>query len=223
MAALVASGLSKRFGANTALDGVDLELVGGEVVGLMGANGAGKSTLVKILCGVYGSDAGSIRVGGKTVVSDTPGQARARGIVAVHQSVADIGVPALSVADNLLLDRYCASNELLFAAGGRKRRAARRIAEGIRLDVDLKRQLGTLSIAERQLVAIARAVSDDPAVLILDEPTASDEAHRRSAGRFTNCLGIGTVGLVPLDEWLPVLGGIILTSCRCLAISRAQK
>jgi simple sugar transport system ATP-binding protein len=173
MAALVANGLSKRFGANTALDGVDLELVGGEVVALMGANGAGKSTLVKILCGVYGSDAGSIRVGGKTIVSDTPGQARARGIVAVHQSVADIGVPALSVADNLLLDRYCASNELLFAAGGRKRQAAQRIAEGIRLDVDLRRQLGTLSIAEWQLVAIARAVSDDPAVLILDEPTAS--------------------------------------------------
>src|ERR1700722_3580210 len=173
MTALAATGLSKRFGANRALDGVDLELFGGEVVVLMGANGAGKSTLVKILCGVYGADAGSVVVGGKAFAAESPRQARARGIVAVHQTMADIGVPTLSVADNLLLDRYCGSNELLFSATRKKRRTARKIAEGIRLDVDLRRQLGTLSIAERQLVAIAAAVSRDPAVLILDEPTAS--------------------------------------------------
>jgi simple sugar transport system ATP-binding protein len=173
MTALEATGLSKRFGANKALDGVDLEVAAGEVLALMGANGAGKSTLVKILCGVYGADAGSIVVGGKTLLADSPRQARARGILAVHQTIADTGVPTLSVADNLLLDRYCASNDLLFAAGGSKYRAARKIAEGVRLDVDLKRQLGALSIAERQLVAIARAVSHDPTVLILDEPTAS--------------------------------------------------
>jgi simple sugar transport system ATP-binding protein len=173
MTALEATGLSKRFGANRALDGVDLELFAGEVVVLMGANGAGKSTLVKILCGVYGPDSGSIVVGGETLFADSPRQARARGIVAVHQTIADTGVPTLSVADNLLLDRYCGSNELFFSATRKKRRTARKIAEGIRLDVDLKRQLGTLSIAERQLVAIAAAVSRDPAVLILDEPTAS--------------------------------------------------
>jgi simple sugar transport system ATP-binding protein len=173
MTALEATGLSKRFGANKALDGVDLEVAAGEVLALMGANGAGKSTLVKILCGVYGADAGSIDVGGKTLLAGSPRQARARGIVAVHQTIADTGVPTLSVADNLLLDRYCASNDLIFAAGGSKYRAARKIADGVRLDVDLKRQLGALSIAERQLVAIARAVSHDPTVLILDEPTAS--------------------------------------------------
>jgi simple sugar transport system ATP-binding protein len=173
MTALAATGLSKRFGANRALDGVDLELFGGEVVVLMGANGAGKSTLVKILCGVYGADAGSIVVGGKAFVADSPRQARARGIVAVHQTIADVGVPTLSVADNLLLDRYCGSNELFFSATRKKRWTARKIADGIRLDVALRRQLGTLSIAERQLVAIAAAVSRDPAVLILDEPTAS--------------------------------------------------
>jgi simple sugar transport system ATP-binding protein len=106
MTALEATGLSKRFGANKALDGVDLEVAAGEVLALMGANGAGKSTLVKILCGVYGADAGSIVVGGKTLLADSPRQARARGILAVHQTIADTGVPTVSVADNLLLDRY---------------------------------------------------------------------------------------------------------------------
>jgi simple sugar transport system ATP-binding protein len=139
----------------------------------MGANGAGKSTLVKILCGADGADAGSIVVGGRALLAASPRQARAHGVIAVHQTIADTGVPTLSVADNLLLDRYCASNDLLFAAGRSKYRAARKIAEGIRLDIDLKRQLGTLSIAERQLVAIARAVSHEPTLLILDEPTAS--------------------------------------------------
>jgi simple sugar transport system ATP-binding protein len=139
----------------------------------MGANGAGKSTLVKILCGAHGADAGSIVVGGRALLAASPRQARAHGVIAVHQTIADTGVPTLSVADNLLLDRYCASNDLLFAAGRSKYRAARKIAEGIRLDIDLKRQLGTLSIAERQLVAIARAVSHEPTLLILDEPTAS--------------------------------------------------
>jgi simple sugar transport system ATP-binding protein len=139
----------------------------------MGANGAGKSTLVKILCGADGADAGSIVVGGRALLAASPRQARAHGVIAVHQTIADAGVPTLSIADNLLLDRYCASNDLLFAAGRSKYRAARKIAEGIRLDIDLKRQLGTLSIAERQLVAIARAVSHEPTLLILDEPTAS--------------------------------------------------
>jgi simple sugar transport system ATP-binding protein len=139
----------------------------------MGANGAGKSTLVKILCGAHGADAGSIVVGGRALLAASPRQARAHGVIAVHQTIADTGVPTLSVADNLLLDRYCASNDLLFAAGRSKYRAARKIAEGIRLDIDLKRQLGTLSIAERRLVAIARAGSHEPTLLILDEPTAS--------------------------------------------------
>ena len=110
----------------------------------MGANGAGKSTLVKILCGAYGADAGSIVVGGRALLAASPRQARAHGVIAVHQTIADTGVPTLSVADNLLLDRYCASNDLLFAAGRSKYRAARKIAEGIRLDIDLKRQLGSL-------------------------------------------------------------------------------
>ncbi|MCJ2055080.1 sugar ABC transporter ATP-binding protein [Methylobacterium sp. J-048] len=170
---LAANNLTKRFGSTRALTDVSFELAAGEVLALMGANGAGKSTLVKILCGVHGADAGSITISGKTVAFAAPRQARAHGIIAVHQSIADVGVPTLSVADNLLLDRSCTGRGPLLAGGRRNLRAAEAIAAGIGLDLDLSRTLGTLSIAERQLVAIARAVAHDPTVLILDEPTAS--------------------------------------------------
>ncbi|MCJ2141817.1 sugar ABC transporter ATP-binding protein [Methylobacterium sp. E-066] len=170
---LAAEGLTKCFGSTRALTDVSFELQAGEVVALMGANGAGKSTLVKILCGVHGADAGSITIGGKTIAFASPRQAREHGIIAVHQSIADVGVPTLSVADNLLLDRACTGRGPLLVGGRRSLRAAAAIAAGIGLELDLSRTLDALSIAERQLVAIARAVAHDPAVLILDEPTAS--------------------------------------------------
>jgi simple sugar transport system ATP-binding protein len=171
--ALAVRGLTKSFGSTRALADVSFDLAAGEALALMGANGAGKSTLVKILCGVHGADTGSITVGGTAVTFASPGQARAHGIVAVHQSVADIGVPTLSVAANLLLDSVCTGHAPVWVGGRGSRRAAAAIAAGIGLDLDLSRTLGTLSLAERQLVAIARAVAHDPAVLILDEPTAS--------------------------------------------------
>ena len=170
---LAVRGLTKCFGPTQALADVTFDLAAGEAIALMGANGAGKSTLVKILCGVRGADAGSITLGGRTVAFASPGEARAHGIVAVHQSIADIGVPTLSVADNLLLDRVCAARAPVWVAGRRSRRAAAATAAGIGLEIDLSRRLETLSLAERQLIAIARAVAREPVVLILDEPTAS--------------------------------------------------
>jgi simple sugar transport system ATP-binding protein len=172
-AVLAVRGLTKCFGSTRALADVTFDLAAGEALALMGANGAGKSTLVKILCGVHGADAGSISIRGTAAAFASPGQARAHGIVAVHQSIADVGVPTLSVADNLLLDRVCAVRAPVWMGGRRSRRAAAAIAAGIGLQIDLSRTLETLSLAERQLVAIARAVAHDPAVLILDEPTAS--------------------------------------------------
>lgn len=170
---LAVRGLTKCFGSTRALADVTFDLAAGEALALMGANGAGKSTLVKILCGGHGADAGSISIRGTAAAFASPGQARAHGIVAVHQAIADVGVPTLSVADNLLLDRVCAARAPVWVGHRRSRRAAAAVAAGVGLEIDLSRTLGTLSLAERQLVAIARAVAHDPAVLILDEPTAS--------------------------------------------------
>ena len=175
--AVLVQQLAKRFGSTIALDGIDLEIAHGEIVALMGANGAGKSTLVKILCGIHQPDGGATLIDGKRVQLRSPAQARSEGIAVVHQTIADTGVPNLSVLDNLLLDQYCANEGPLVTGGQRGRQAAQAIADAIALDVDLDRRLDDLSIAERQLVAIARAVALEPKILILDEPTASLSAR----------------------------------------------
>lgn len=175
--AVLVQQLAKRFGSTIALDGIDLEIAHGEIVALMGANGAGKSTLVKILCGIHQPDGGATLIDGKRVQLRSPAQARSEGIAVVHQTVADTGVPNLSVLDNLLLDQYCANEGSLVTGGQRSRQTAQAIADAIALDVDLDRRLDDLSIAERQLVAIARAVALEPKILILDEPTASLSAR----------------------------------------------
>lgn len=171
--ALALRGVAKSYGPTRALLGVDLDLGRGEVLGLMGANGAGKSTLAKILCGVERADAGTILLEGHAIAPRSPAEARSAGIVAVHQSIADVGVAALSVTDNLLLDELCSGRApiLLRRAGLRAR--ARAMAEAVGLEVNLDKKLAALSIADRQLVAIARAVAQDPKVMLFDEPTAS--------------------------------------------------
>ena len=103
----------------------------------------------------------------------SPAAARAAGIVSVHQSVADAGIGALSVAENLLLDDICGARVPLLLTPGRIRARAAVIAERTQLAVDLTAPFSTLSLAERQLVAIARAFAGEPRLVILDEPTAS--------------------------------------------------
>jgi simple sugar transport system ATP-binding protein len=171
--AIRAQAISKSFGSNRVLDGVSLSLAPGEVVALMGANGAGKSTLVKILAGVHAPDEGSIDIGGQPCRLASPAQAQAAGILSVHQSVIEGGVAALSVAENLVLDEICGARLPLYLSPRRIRRRAAEIAEKTGLAVDLSQPLSALSLAERQLVAIARAFAGQPRLLILDEPTAS--------------------------------------------------
>jgi simple sugar transport system ATP-binding protein len=173
VSAILAQTLSKSFGGNLVLDGVTLSIAPGEVVALMGANGAGKSTLVKILAGVQPPDRGSIAIRGRTTRIGSPSAARAAGIVSVHQSVADAGIGALSVAENLLLDEICGARVPLLLTPHRIRERAAAIAAKTGLVVDLSAPFSSLSLAERQLVAIARALAGEPRLVILDEPTAS--------------------------------------------------
>lgn len=167
------SGIEKAFGPNRVLRGIDLELGSGQITVLMGANGAGKSTLVKILSGVHGLDGGRIELFGRDFRPESPSAAIKAGVVTVHQSINDGVIPDLDVASNLLLERLTERGAGFFVDARRMREEARRIAGAIGLDVDVRAIVGDLGVAERQLIAIARAMAQDPKLLILDEPTSS--------------------------------------------------
>ncbi len=165
-------GLRKAFGPNQVLRGIDLDLPAGAVTVLMGANGAGKSTLVKVLCGVHPADAGEVTLGGRPFAPGSPAEALTAGVVTVHQNINDGVVPDLDVASNLLLDQI-ADGSVGVASGRRLRDRARGVAEAVGLRVNLRRPLADLPLADRQLVAIARAMAHRPRLLVLDEPTSS--------------------------------------------------
>jgi ABC-type sugar transport system ATPase subunit len=165
------SGIRKRFGGVTALDGVDLDLRAGEVHALLGENGAGKSTLIKILGGVYQPDQGEVRIGGTSVKVTDVATADRLGIRLIHQELAL--APNLTVAENIFLgrepSRYCLldRNQLF--------RDAAALCRGLGLQEisDVRVLVRELSVAQQQMVEIARALSIKARVLVLDEPTAS--------------------------------------------------
>ena len=170
---LAGCGIAKRFGSTQALSGVDFELVGGEIVGLMGANGAGKSTLVNILVGATQADAGELRFDGRSYRPAAPREAARAGIVAIHQATARAGAPGLTVAETLLIARFADGRTGFFVSPASIRRQAAAIAEASGFSLPLDRDFADIGPAERQLIAIARAIASQARVLILDEPTAS--------------------------------------------------
>lgn len=170
--AIAIAGLTKSFGRNRVLRGIDLHLPAGQVTVLMGANGAGKSTLVKILCGVHPGDAGTVTLAGRPFAPSSPAEALRAGVVTVHQNINEGVAPDLDVASNLLLDELAAGSGF-FLNRRRMRAEGRRIAAAVGLDADMRREVASLSLADRQLVSIARAMSHRPRLLILDEPTSS--------------------------------------------------
>jgi simple sugar transport system ATP-binding protein len=139
----------------------------------MGANGAGKSTLVKILSGVLPADGGSVSFNGDTYSAKTPSEAASRGIVTVHQSTDQVGSPGLTVADVLLLNHLADGSASFFVSKRTIRARAKAMLDDVGFALPLDRDFGDLSAAERQLVAIARALANKTDLLILDEPTAS--------------------------------------------------
>ena len=165
--------LHKSFGPNQVLGGVSLSLSAGQVTVLMGANGAGKSTLVKTVCGVYRPDRGRITLSGVPFAPETTAEALRAGVVTVHQNINDGVVADLDVATNLMLDRLTGRGKPILFNPLRIRREARVVAENMGLTVDLKAEVASLPLADRQMVAIARAMAHEPKVLILDEPTSS--------------------------------------------------
>ena len=170
---LVLRGIEKSFGSNHVLRDVGLTLPGGAVTVLMGANGAGKSTLVKILSGVHERDAGEVLLAGVPHAPRGPLAARAAGVVTVHQGIDDGVVPDLDVASNLMLEELASGRSGALYRRGRIREKARAVAERMGLELELSRPVRELGLADRQMVAIARAMAAEPKLLILDEPTSS--------------------------------------------------
>ncbi|WP_376792543.1 sugar ABC transporter ATP-binding protein [Thermoflexus sp.] len=175
---LRAEGISKAFPGVQALDRVTLEIFPGEIHGLVGENGAGKSTLIRILAGAIPRDAGRILWQGQPVEIADPRHARRMGIAVIHQELSLL--PNLTVAENLFLGR-----EPRTRWGGLNRRAmeaeARRILRGLDLDLDVRAPAGSLPFAQRQMLEIARALSENARLLIMDEPTSAlseREIHR---------------------------------------------
>jgi ribose transport system ATP-binding protein len=163
-------GIGKAFGPVRVLEGVDFRIGAGEIHALMGENGAGKSTLMKILCGVYQADAGKILIdGGAAQIRSTVDAERA-GIAIIHQELNLI--PQLTVMENLFLGREPSRFGIVDTAT--MRRDARKWLDmvGAR-DIDPQTEAGQLSIGRQQLVEIAKALSLDARVVVMDEPTAA--------------------------------------------------
>ncbi|MGP4726792.1 sugar ABC transporter ATP-binding protein [Agrobacterium deltaense] len=170
---LEARAIGKSFLGITALDGVDFSLGHGEIHALLGENGAGKSTLIKILTGVYHRDIGSIFLEGAEISPANVGEAQALGIGTVYQEVNLL--ENLTVAENLFLGRQPRRFGLIDRGTMQKKSQALLAQYGLSIDVNAL--LSSYSVAIRQIIAIARAVDLSGKVLVLDEPTASLDAH----------------------------------------------
>ncbi len=164
------TGISKAFPGVQALDDVHLDVEAGTVHALMGENGAGKSTLMKVLAGIYHADAGRIELNGREVHIPDPVHALGQGIAMIHQELSP--VPAMTVAENIFLGREPLNRFRLV-----DKRAmvanAKAVFERWQIDIDPGRVMKTLSVAQTQMVEIAKAISTDARLIIMDEPTSA--------------------------------------------------
>ena len=161
--------ICKTFPGVKALDHVNFELRSGEVMALLGENGAGKSTLMKVLSGVYTRDDGSLKIFGKEYGDLTPKQAQEVGVAIIHQELNMCR--HLSVAENMFLGREISGR---FALNNTKmEQEAKRILDDLKIDIDPKETVGELPVSKQQMVEIAKALSINAKILIMDEPTSS--------------------------------------------------
>jgi simple sugar transport system ATP-binding protein len=166
--ALELRGITKRFGALTANDAVDLQLRRGEIHALLGENGAGKSTLMNVVYGMLSPDEGEIRVDDEVVHVGSPREAMDLGIGMVFQHF--MLIPVMTVAENLVLGAEPRRNGLLDVAGARQR--TRDLSERYGLKVDPDARVSDVSVGQQQRIEILRALDRGAKILVLDEPTA---------------------------------------------------
>ncbi|MCL2033634.1 MAG: sugar ABC transporter ATP-binding protein [Oscillospiraceae bacterium] len=162
-------GICKSFPGVKALDGVDFELNSGEVMALLGENGAGKSSLMKVLSGVYARDFGEMEVLGRRYGNLTPKQAQEIGIAIIHQELNMCR--HLSVAENIFLGREKTNRGVL--SNAEMEAESKKILDDLKIDIDPGHVVGDLTISKQQMVEIAKALSTNAKILIMDEPTSS--------------------------------------------------
>src|SRR5882672_8642992 len=163
--------LTKSFAGVRALDRAQFDLLPGEVHALMGENGAGKSTLMKVLAGVYSKDSGEVRFDDRPVEIPSPRAAQAMGIQIIHQELNLMN--HLSAAQNIFIGREPRGRFGLFLDEAALNAKAQGIFERMHLPLDPRTPVGELTVAKQQMVEIAKALSFDSRVLVMDEPTAA--------------------------------------------------
>lgn len=171
IARLTLSGITKSFGALQVLHGVSLTVLPGEVHGLLGENGAGKSTLLNILCGVLSKDGGTVTIDGKEARITSPRDATAAGIAMIHQELQQ--VPELTVAQNIYLGAALRRAGGLLVDRKRQEAEARRLLAPLDPAIDVTAPIGSLRVAQRQIVEIAKALRARARIIAMDEPTSS--------------------------------------------------
>ncbi|MFD1554726.1 sugar ABC transporter ATP-binding protein [Paraburkholderia silviterrae] len=191
--------LSKSFPGVRALHEVQFELAAGEVHALMGENGAGKSTLMKILAGVYSRDSGEILYDGRPVAFASPREAQAAGVGIIHQELQLMN--HLTVAQNMFIGREPRGRLRLFLDEDKLNARARAILERMHVHLDPRTVVGTLTVASQQMVEIAKALSFDSRVLIMDEPTSAlNDAEIGELFRIIRQLKARGVGIIYISH-----------------------
>jgi ABC-type sugar transport system ATPase subunit len=193
-------GLSKEFPGVKALDNINIDFYRGELHALVGENGAGKSTLLKILTGVYVRDAGTIKVNGNPVNFSNTKQAIDAGISIIHQELSII--PDLTVAENIFLGREPVINKL-FLDKKQMHQRTKELFEIIGIEINPKAIAGELSTAQQQMVEIARAISYESSLVIMDEPTSSlSEREVEALFKIIRKLKANNIGIVYVSHHL---------------------
>ena len=228
MPLLKMSGMTKVFPGVRALDNVTLEIEAGEVHALMGENGAGKSTLMKCLFGIYRADAGEILLDGVAVAFRSPKDALLGGVAMVQQELEQAA--RMTVADNMSLGRFpTAMRGLPFVSDRKSREMAKEVFDSLEIDIDPSVKVETLSVGQRQMLEIAKAVSYGARVIVFDEPTSSlTEKEAQSLFRIINRLKADGCGIIyishKMSEILEICDRVtVLRDGRHIATERKER
>lgn len=200
------SGIEKRFSGVCALKNANFELRAGEVHALMGENGAGKSTLMKVLCGIHQRDGGRVELFGREVNFRNISESQRAGIAIIHQELNMMN--HLSVAQNIYIGREPMLGGIIIDDAKMRRQAAE-LFERIGVHIDPSQTLGTLTVGKQQMVEIAKAISFDSKLLILDEPTAAlTQPEVEELFKIMNELRAKGIGMIYISHRMDEIGRI---------------